>query len=218
MNMNHRERSTAFAEEVVQAREDLDWETFARFLAKQFGWARDKILRGEQLCMNEWDKAHMRTVAQALAPDHPLMKRFKAQMKATGKKFDESKPQVDLVPTELVIQVAKVLGHGAEKYGRFNWRGGIPWSRLVAAALRHIYAWIDGEDLDSAEKGGSGLPHLAHAACELAFLLQLAKERPDLDDRYRPVHPVNYMRDELSGGLNASLGDGKIDAFLGDAR
>jgi hypothetical protein len=43
-------------------------------------------------------------------------------------------------------------------------------------------AWLDGADLDE----DSGLQHLDHAACELAFLIDTLKTRPDLDDRYKP--------------------------------
>lgn len=221
--MTHKEQSAAFAAEAVAARGDIDWETFARFLAKQMGWARDKIFRGEQLCMDEWDKAHLRTVAQALAPDHPMMKRFQAEMDATGKKQDAGKPPIDLVPTEPIRQIAAVLGHGADKYGAHNWRGGLAASRLYAAVQRHLMAWLEGEDLDPTAQGGSGLPHLAHAACELFFLIQTLKDRPDLDDRYRPLQTAGRgmtskeLDDIAFAAYNATLGD-QTKAHLGDAR
>ena len=51
-----------------------------------------------------------------------------------GKKFDEGKVRVDLIPTESLFAVAEVLTFGASKYGEHNWRKGMAWSRLYAAA------------------------------------------------------------------------------------
>lgn len=39
----------------------------------------------------------------------------------------------------------------------------------IAAAMRHLAAWRDGEQLDEE----SGLPHLAHALCCIVFLREL---------------------------------------------
>lgn len=104
-------------------------------------------------------------------------------MKEGGNKFDGEKLPLDLLPPEFLRQTAAVLAHGAKKYGRWNWREGIRYSRVVAAVLRHLVAWLDREDIDEE----SGLPHLAHAACGIAFLVQLSKERPELDDRWLPL-------------------------------
>lgn len=87
---------------------------------------------------------------------------------------------MDLLPREALIAVAQGLGFGAAKYGRFNWRQGLKWSRVYAALQRHLAAWNAGEDFDSE----SGLNHLAHAGCNLVFLLTYLSEHPELDDRY----------------------------------
>lgn len=97
----------------------------------------------------------------------------------SGVKHDKEKPPVDLVPYEAVEEIARVLAFGAEKYGSFNWTKGIEFRRLIAAAQRHIGAYNSGEDTDEE----SGLNHLAHAGCCIAFLLWMQKHRPDLDNR-----------------------------------
>ena len=102
---------------------------------------------------------------------------------AQGVKHDTNKPSISLIPSSLLWEMAKVLDHGAEKYAPHNWRKGIHLSRLISAAMRHIIAFNEGENMDK----DSGLPHLAHAACEIAFALEqmLQPIKYDaFDDRY----------------------------------
>jgi hypothetical protein len=96
-------------------------------------------------------------------------------------KFDGDKLPVNLLSTEALLQTAAVLKFGADKYHAHNWRDGFVWSRPLAAAMRHIMAFNDGEDKDPE----SGLSHLAHAACCIMFLLEFEKTHPELDDRYK---------------------------------
>lgn len=99
-----------------------------------------------------------------------------------GTKHDDNKVRLDLLPPESLEEIAKVLTFGARKYASFNWCKGISFSRLIGAALRHMFAWIRGEDADPE----SGLSHLAHLGCCVLFLLWMQKHRPDLDDRFKP--------------------------------
>jgi hypothetical protein len=96
-------------------------------------------------------------------------------------KFDDGKLPVNLLSSEALLQTAAVLKFGADKYHAHNWRDGFAWSRPLAAAMRHIMAFNDGEDKDPE----SGLSHLAHAACCIMFLLEFEKTHPHLDDRYK---------------------------------
>jgi len=98
-----------------------------------------------------------------------------------GQKHDDGKPRMDLLDRHALEEIARVLGFGAQKYAAHNWRRGISYSRLTAAALRHLHAFNDGEDIDTE----SGLSHLAHLGCCVMFLLNMQKTRPDLDDRPR---------------------------------
>lgn len=100
---------------------------------------------------------------------------------ALGIKHDTDKPDMSLLSSIAMIEVAKVMTFGKKKYAAHNWRGGFVWSRPAAAALRHIFAWLGGEDKDPE----TGLSHLAHASCCLMFLLEFETARPDLDDRYK---------------------------------
>ena len=112
---------------------------------------------------------------------------MKQSKKIGGTKYDtnkKEKPSLALLPTQPLMEIARVLDFGKEKYAAHNWRNGIAQERLHSAALRHILASNEGQNLDSE----SGLLHLAHAACCILFLLeqQLRTETyKEFDDRYK---------------------------------
>jgi hypothetical protein len=105
----------------------------------------------------------------------------KESMEATGVKHDQEKPRVDLLDPLALEGLSAVLTFGAKKYAAHNWRGGIAYSRLLGAALRHLFAILRGEDVDQE----SGLPHIDHLGCCWMFLSNMMKTRPDLDDRWK---------------------------------
>jgi uncharacterized HAD superfamily protein len=101
-------------------------------------------------------------------------------------KKDEGKPRMDLLDPEFLVDVAKVLTMGSGKYDQSqkvyqnNWRqGGMRWGQVYAAAQRHMNAFWSGEEIDDE----SGLPHVAHAACNMMFLHYYARNARHLDDR-----------------------------------
>jgi len=100
--------------------------------------------------------------------------------KAGGTKHDSGKAGMDLIPFDGIVEIAKVLDFGAKKYTPGNWANGIQFSRLLAAAERHIGEYKEGRDIDPE----SGLNHIAHAATNLVFLLWMQKHRPELDNRW----------------------------------
>src|SRR3990167_1923768 len=104
-----------------------------------------------------------------------------AATRATGRKDDQEKSLVDLLDAEFLEEMGHVMAHGARKYHVHNWRGGIAYSRLIGAALRHLLAVSRGEDIDPE----SGYAHIAHAGCAIMFLFSMMKHRKELDDRYK---------------------------------
>lgn len=100
----------------------------------------------------------------------------------TGKKFDDDKPPMELLSHRALVEIAKVFGMGAKKYGKYNYRNGIAWTRIIGAAYRHLGQFNAGEDLDSE----SGVSHIAHLGCCVVMLLDYIAEHPKLDDRYKP--------------------------------
>lgn len=99
-----------------------------------------------------------------------------------GTKNDAGKPPLYLLPPAAIEEVAIVLGFGASKYSAYNWRKGLSYTRLMGAILRHLFAFLRGENNDPE----SGRSHLAHAVCGILFLLTFVLEQRDnLDDRYK---------------------------------
>ncbi len=99
----------------------------------------------------------------------------------SGIKYDQEKPDFSLLSSVALTEVAKVMTYGKRKYDSHNWRKGLNNSRLFAAAMRHGFSWLGGEDLDPE----TGLSHLAHMACCAMMLLENMLLRPQLDDRWK---------------------------------
>lgn len=96
-----------------------------------------------------------------------------------ARKFDAAKPRTDLLPPDALLGVASVLAYGADKYAARNWEQGLDWGRLVAALLRHTFAWMRGEDLDPE----SGHHHLDHVSCCALMLSASVKRGIGVDSR-----------------------------------
>ena len=99
--------------------------------------------------------------------------------KQQATKADSEKVRLELLPVRPLLDVGKVLTFGAKKYSERNWEKGLAWSRPYAAALRHLFAWWSGETYDKE----TGLTHLAHALCEIMFLLEFSYTHVEMDDR-----------------------------------
>lgn len=99
----------------------------------------------------------------------------------SGVKHDQEKPDMSLISSIALLKVAQVMTFGKKKYSANNWRGGIVWTRLLAASIRHVFAYLGGESKDPE----TGYSHLAHACCCLFMILEFEDTRPDLDDRYK---------------------------------
>lgn len=93
-------------------------------------------------------------------------------------KHDQGKPDLTLLPRELLEAGARAYMFGAKKYSRGNFKNGFAHSRPLAAALRHIVAYCNGEKTDPE----SGLSHLDHAVAALGIALHSIHNYPENDD------------------------------------
>lgn len=87
-------------------------------------------------------------------------------------KADAGKPKLTLVPRQIIYDIAEVREYGNKKYGNpENWKE-VEVERYRDAAFRHFMAYLDNPQGVDAE---SGIKHLKHLACNIAFLCALEK-------------------------------------------
>lgn len=97
-----------------------------------------------------------------------------------GVKHDNGKPDYSLLTRPMLESMIGALMHGERKYQRGNFKQGFTNTRLVAAAMRHLMAYLDGEDLDPE----SGVSHLGHAQAAIGMLLDNQATGTSTDGRY----------------------------------
>lgn len=85
-------------------------------------------------------------------------------------KRDSGKPRLALVPPKLIRAVGEVRTYGVNKYHGDNSWNKVDPNRYKDALMRHLVAYL--EDEKGVDKE-SGLPHLWHMACNVAFLIEM---------------------------------------------
>ena len=115
------------------------------------------------LDLNELDKEIISAVKESM--------QNKQQAKA-----DAGKPKLTLVPRKILFDIARVREYGNRKYGSSeNWKQ-VEIQRYRDAAFRHFLAYLDDPTGTDEE---SGLPHLWHLACNVAFLCEMEGAEKD---------------------------------------
>ena len=85
-------------------------------------------------------------------------------------KADAGKPRLTLVPQQILYDVAEVREYGINKYGeKESWRE-VEIERYRDATFRHFLAYLKNPQGVDEE---SGLKHIKHLACNIAFLCEL---------------------------------------------
>jgi hypothetical protein len=90
-----------------------------------------------------------------------------------AKRYNKGKPRLGLIPPQIIEGLGYVLAFGAEKYDENNWKKGLTDEECLSSCLRHITKFQRGEMYDDE----SGIHHLAHAACNLAFMMYFHEEQ-----------------------------------------
>ena len=94
--------------------------------------------------------------------------------------YGDKKVPLHLVPPVAIAYMGMALKEGAKKYGPYNWReNNVEVMTYIGAAMRHIGAYVDGEDTDPE----SGNPHLSHALASLAILVDAVEGNTAIDNR-----------------------------------
>ena len=106
-------------------------------------------------------------------------------------RFNYGKLQLSMVPPSLAAYCAAPLMYGAIKYERDNWRRGFNWTSIIDSLQRHLDQFKIGEDFDQESK----LHHMAHVACNVAFLIEHIEQGLGRDDRTQLLHTeVRFLR------------------------
>lgn len=92
------------------------------------------------------------------------------------------KPDLSLIPQSALVLEALAMMEGARKYGPYNWRATPVRARTyIAASMRHLAAWLDGEELAP----DSLIHHLAHARASLGVVMDAQVCGMMVDDRVK---------------------------------
>ena len=110
-----------------------------------------------------------------------------------------AKAPLSTVSAPFMHAVGLAMMEGARKYGRHNYRvAGIRYSVYYDAAMRHLTAWWEGEDIDP----DSGLPHPVKAAACMAVLFDAMMQENGTDDR-PPKSPEGWQAEmnKMAAGM-----------------
>lgn len=119
--------------------------------------------------------------------------------KATNPKdmIGTRKAPMSTLPANVLAEAGVAMLEGAAKYGRHNYRvNGVLASVYYDAAMRHLMAWWEGEDVDP----DSGLSHISKAIASLVVLRDAGMQGKLTDDR--PPRSLPFY-----AGLNAIAGE-----------
>lgn len=120
----------------------------------------------ERSCDNCNFKRFPHICAEGDCEDHSCWEPVEINQSA---KSDDGKPRPTLVPASLIRAVTEIREYGCKKYhDPENWRKVEP-QRYRDALYRHWLAYLEGEVNDPE----SGLPHIWHVACNVAFLIEM---------------------------------------------
>lgn len=85
----------------------------------------------------------------------------------------KGKGRFDLIPPEMLFRLARHYENGAEKYSERNWEKGIPNSRCIDSAMRHLLKYLAGyKDED----------HLAAVIWNISTIMHNEKYITKMDD------------------------------------
>mgnify|MGYP000915174412 FL=1 len=106
------------------------------------------------------------------------IKKYYMTTTARALRNNANKLRYDLIPAKANEEYAKVWTVGANKYEPRNWEKGMPYSEVIASAMRHLEAIRLGEEIDPED----GLLHSAHLMCNAAMLTEFHFTHPELND------------------------------------
>ncbi len=112
----------------------------------------------------------------------------------------DGKVPLDYLEPVALLAEAPVMKHGADKYGRRNYRDTpMKMTTYVGALQRHTLAWAMGEDIDPE----SGFLHLAHIRACCAVMLGAIDAGVAVDDRSYKTSTTRSDAVHVKGDMSA---------------
>ena len=139
-----------------------------------YGYAKKPKVCGpnEENCTKCWDREVEEVDTQV---ENRIKSSGEMTVFASGAVRDKKtgKGRCDLLPACVLLRLAKHYERGAERFGPYNWKQGIPCHSFVDSALRHLFKYMDGwTDED----------HLIAAIWNLCGLAWTEEKLPELMD------------------------------------
>ena len=115
----------------------------------------------------------------------------KGATKADGEKLD----RFDLLPWDIIMEVAELYGIGARKYDDRNWEKGMSWGRLIRALFSHMAKFLLRRKYDPVD----GQRHIISVIwCGIA-LAYYEKHELGTDDRAKVPKALDGLVHSLTG-------------------
>lgn len=96
-------------------------------------------------------------------------------------RFNSNKPEISQLDPRFLLALAEHMKKGEEKYGKYNWALGQDYHTTFDCCMRHILAFMAGEDFDKE----SGTHHIISAAANLMILwTSIQMNDKELDTRW----------------------------------
>jgi hypothetical protein len=103
---------------------------------------------------------------------------------------EEGKLRIDLlfkyVPMGALMRITQHYVNGAKKYGNHNWQKGLPASRCISSALRHLYQYFMGDRSED---------HLAAVCFNVIAILHW--EETGREDMLDTLAPSESLREQV---------------------
>jgi hypothetical protein len=96
-----------------------------------------------------------------------------------GLRHNYGKPRMDLLPPDVLLELAQVYTAAIGKYPARNWERGMKWGNVYSSLQRHLNAFWMGESRDKE----SGQQHIMHALWNCVALAAYQLRGIGEDDR-----------------------------------
>jgi hypothetical protein len=104
-------------------------------------------------------------------------------MNEQATRHNEGKLRMSLIDFDALEPLVQALEYGAKKYGKDNWKKGLPEDELMDSLLRHVTALSDGEIFDE----GSNVHHIGHIMANAMFISYQNRHAPKVKQADIPI-------------------------------